>query len=218
MTSLHRPPSVLPDKRSCQSPLLRGRCPDGQRSGEEKIKTATKLLAFFAALLLLLQPAHAAPSHTAILAEKPPKLLSEFGFFSDMGKQTPAAGVVPFRLNTPLFSDNAQKFRFVHVPEGRAATYDETEVFEFPVGTALIKTFAFPADYRKPQEKLRLIETRVLLRHDDGWQAWAYLWNDAQTDAVLKIAGARVDIPTIVADGSALYGTQQEPVQGLSRP
>jgi uncharacterized repeat protein (TIGR03806 family) len=150
-----------------------------------------------------LSPAFAV-SADAILGDAPPKLLSGFGFFDDLPKQQPAAGVVPFRLATPLFSDNAQKFRFVYIPEGQQAKYDPVEAFDFPVGTALIKTFAFPADYREPDKNLRLIETRLLLRHEDGWQAWAYLWNDARTDATLKIAGATVPISTITADGSPL--------------
>jgi uncharacterized repeat protein (TIGR03806 family) len=188
-----------------------GRRPAGQR-GARKYTTFYRLLHLVALVcaFFTIQPASAV-SPEAILAKKPPKLLSEFGFFDDLRAQKPAAGVVPFRLNTPLFSDNAQKFRFVHVPEGKAARYDDTETFEFPVGTALIKTFAFPADYRKPDENLRLIETRVLLRQDDGWQAWAYLWNDEQTDATLKIAGARVDISTVAADGVPLAFTYSVP-------
>ena len=91
----------------------------------------------------------------------------------------------------------------------------------FPVGSALVKTFAFPADYRKPGENVRLIETRVLLRQESGWQAWAYLWNAEQTDAALKIAGAKVDIAMVdggrLAAGFHLFGPQQEPVQGLPR-
>ena len=155
------------------------------------------------AVPLALSPALAV-SYDAILADSPPKLLSAFGFFDDLPKQQPAAGVVPFRLSTPLFSDNARKFRFVYVAEGQQAQYDPAEAFDFPVGTALIKTFAFPADYREPDKNLRLIETRVLLRHADGWQAWAYLWNEAQTDATLKIAGATVPVSTIAADGSPI--------------
>ena len=147
--------------------------------------------------------AHAV-SGDAILANRPPKLLSEFGFFADAKAQKPAEGVVPFALNTPLFSDKALKFRFVHVPDGEAARYVAGEAFEFPVGTALIKTFAFPADFRQPDKNIRLIETRVLLRHEDGWQAWAYLWNEDESDAELKIAGARVPIDTIAEDGSPL--------------
>ncbi|MDP3898051.1 MAG: SO2930 family diheme c-type cytochrome [Mesorhizobium sp.] len=157
-----------------------------------------------------LASAHAV-SADAILAESPPKLLSAFGFFTDARTQAPADGVVPFALNTPLFSDYALKFRFVHVPAGQAASYDDAEAFEFPVGTALIKTFAFPADLRKPTENVRLIETRVLLRNATGWHASAYVWNEGQTDAELKIAGARVAIETVSPDGAPLAFTYAVP-------
>ncbi|BCH30249.1 hypothetical protein MesoLjLc_21790 [Mesorhizobium sp. L-8-10] len=155
--------------------------------------------------------AHGVVSAEAILAESPPKLLSEFGFFDDLKAQNPAAGVVPFQLATPLFSDGALKFRFVHLPDGKAAQYDDDEAFDFPTGTALIKTFAFPADNRRPDQDIKLIETRVLLRRTDGWHAFAYLWNAEQTDAVLKIAGAKVEISTTAADGSALAFTYSVP-------
>lgn len=155
------------------------------------------------AIALSAVPAYAV-SGDAIAAARPPKLLSEFGFFADAKAQMPAEGVVPFVLNTPLFSDRALKYRFVHMPDGEAAQHVAGEAFEFPVGTALIKTFAFPADFRQPDKDIRLIETRVLLRHDDGWQAWAYLWNEDESDAELKIAGARVAIDTIAEDGSPL--------------
>jgi hypothetical protein len=126
------------------------------------------LAAALAAILCFLTSPALAVSAEAILADTPPKLLSEFGFFDDLPKQRPAAGVVPFHLATPLFSDNALKFRFVYVPVGQQARYDAVEAFDFPVGTALIKTFAFPADYREPNSNLRLIETRVLLDWRDA--------------------------------------------------
>ncbi len=155
--------------------------------------------------------ANADVSAEAILGDNPPKLLSAFGFFEDLRIQKPAAGVVRFEIATPLFSDGALKSRFVHVPNGQAAQYDDTEAFDFPTGTALIKTFAFPADYRRPDQNVRLIETRVLLHRADGWQAFAYLWNAEQTDAVLKIAGAKVDISTVALDGTALAFTYSVP-------
>ena len=58
---------------------------------------------------------------------------------------------------------------------------------------------------------MRLIETRVLLRQEAGWQAWAYVWNDEQTDAALKIAGAKVDIKTIDTAGAPLAFTYSVP-------
>lgn len=154
-----------------------------------------------AMLILSVAPAYAV-SADAILAAKPPKNLSEFGFFADAPKQRPADGVIPYHLATPLFSDFAEKYRFVHVPQGQQVVYNADEAFEFPVGTALIKTFAFPADLRKPDVDVRLIETRVLLRQEAGWQAWTYLWNAEQTEAELKIAGAKVDVAIIDPDGA----------------
>ena len=154
--------------------------------------------------------AHAVSSE-AILAPKPPKLLSEFGFFADGGKQVPAEGVVPYHLATPLFTDFAEKYRFVHVPVGQAATYNPDEAFDFPVGTALIKTFAFPADLRVPDKDVRLIETRLLVRQESGWQAWAYVWNAEQTEAELKIAGAKVDLAVTGKDGAPLSFTYAVP-------
>ncbi len=74
------------------------------------------LIAVIFAMIAVL-PAASAPSDSAILAKAPPKLLSEFGFFDDLGAQKPAAGVTPFQLNTPLFSDGALKRRFVYLPE-----------------------------------------------------------------------------------------------------
>ena len=121
-----------------------------------------------------------------------------------MKAQKPAERVTPFQLNTPLFSDGALKQRFVYLPQGKAATYDATEAFAFPVGAALIKTFAFPADAAKPAENVRLIETRVLLKQESGWQAWAYVWNAEQSDAALKIAGAKVEIATTDRNGAPL--------------
>ncbi|WP_127597735.1 SO2930 family diheme c-type cytochrome [Nitratireductor alexandrii] len=136
----------------------------------------------------------AAVDDVALAAKRPPKLLSQTGLFADPATQKPAAGVIPFAITTPLFSDYALKTRFVYIPEGKAARYHDTEAFAFPVGSVLVKSFAFPADMRRPDEAVRLIETRLLIRRDDGWQAWAYLWNDEQTDATLNIAGAKVEI------------------------
>ncbi|MBO6903274.1 MAG: hypothetical protein JJ864_18210 [Rhizobiaceae bacterium] len=161
------------------------------------------LAAIYSFLLSPIIPAHAV-SDAAILAKRPPKLLSEFGFFADMWAQTPAKGVVPFTINTPLFSDKALKYRFVYLPEGATADFVADEAFEFPAGTALIKTFAFPADFRAPDKDIRLIETRLLLRGENGWNAWAYVWNEAQTEAELRIAGAKVRVEAAAEDGSPL--------------
>jgi len=120
-----------------------------------------------------------------------PKMkLSEYGFFTgDIAKQEPAEGVMPYHLNTPLFTDHAEKLRFVKLPSGTSVPYNDTAVFDFPVGTALIKTFFYPVDFRDPSKGRRVMETRVLLHETNGWKALPYIWNEAQTDAELDVAG-----------------------------
>ena len=45
-----------------------------------------------------------------------PPLLSETGAFSDTPNRIPAAGLIPYMPNTPLWSDNAVKSRYLAVP------------------------------------------------------------------------------------------------------
>ena len=131
-----------------------------------------------------------------------PQKLSEFGLFTGDGSgQEPAAGVIPYDLNTPLFTDYADKYRFVKLPPGTSATYDAGEAFEFPVGTVIAKTFAYPIDARDPSLGRRLLETRILLHESDGWVGLPYIWNDEQTDATLELAGELVDVAWIDGNG-----------------
>ncbi len=119
-----------------------------------------------------------------------PKQLSDFGFFYRPRSQQ-SLQAVPYSLNTPLYSDGAAKLRFAYVPHGKQVIADGNGLLQFPVGSALIKTFAFGEGADR-----RLIETRVLLHRVDGWLALPYLWNEEQSDARLAVAGARLDITT----------------------
>lgn len=140
----------------------------------------------------------------AISAERPPQFLSAYGFFRDARAREPVAGVTPYDLNTPLYSDGALKFRYVYVPPGAQARYNPDGVFDFPVGTVLIKTFAFAADMRRPTENVRFLETRLLIRRAEGWIALPYVWNEEQTEARLSIIGAQVPVSFTDEDGDAI--------------
>ena len=120
-----------------------------------------------------------------------PRTLAEFRFFRDAKAAIPMPGMVPYRLNTPLYSDGAEKLRYAYVPAGKQVLADGPGLLRFPVGSALIKTFAFGEGAQR-----RLIETRVMLHRADGWVALPYLWNAEQTEARLAVAGARVDVTT----------------------
>ena len=104
--------------------------------------------------------------------------LSDYGFFKDNIKdQIPADGVVLYTLNSPLFSDYASKLRFVKLPVGQSVAYNPDSVLQFPVGTAIVKTFYYPVDERNPKKGRRLMETRVLFHEAKGWVALPYIWN-----------------------------------------
>ena len=133
-----------------------------------------------------------------------PGKLSDYGFFvGNIARQQPVAGVVPYALNTPLFSDYAEKLRFIKLPAGQSVAYTDTAVLNFPVGTTLIKTFYFPHDFRDPTKGRRLMETRLLVHQPGGWKALDYVWNDEQTDALLEVAGDTKTVQYVDARGTA---------------
>lgn len=131
-----------------------------------------------------------------------PKLhLSEYGFFNGrLADLTPVANVFPYEVNAPLFSDYAEKVRFIYLPVGTRMTYSDSLAFHFPDGAVLIKNFYYPHDMTQPEQGRRILETRLLVKEAKGWKALEYLWNDQQTDANLEVAGAA--FPVEWRDGS----------------
>lgn len=136
----------------------------------------------------------------ALLAATPPAHLSDYGIYQAGPNASPNPDLIPYQLNTPLFTDYAEKARYIYLPPGTAMAYRATGVLEFPVGAALIKTFAYPAGLNRPGEALRRIETRLLIRHADGWVANTYVWNADGTDADLKRAGLGLEL-SVGSDG-----------------
>jgi uncharacterized repeat protein (TIGR03806 family) len=128
--------------------------------------------------------------------------LSDYGFFKGtLKEQIPSDGVVLYTLNSPLFSDYASKLRFIKLPAGQSVAYNPDSALQFPVGTAIVKTFYYPIDERNPKKGRRLMETRVLLHEAKGWVALPYIWNKEQTDAVLEVAGGSDQVSWIDGAG-----------------
>ena len=146
----------------------------------------------------------AGPDLEVILAEAPAETLSAYGLFTDAAAGAPADGVIPYDLVNPLFSDHAAKHRFVFVPGGEAAQYDAEDVFNFPVGSVLVKTFAFAPDMREPEAGAYKVETRLLVHKESGWAAYPYVWNAEGTEAVYSPVGARRTVETISLSGAPL--------------
>lgn len=117
---------------------------------------------------------------------------------------SPMAGVTPYTLNTPLFSDYAVKRRTVFVPSGTSASYDPTDVFDFPDGTVFTKSFGFADDMRKAQPVLNWVETRVIWKNAGIWQGVSYTWDAAQKVATANPGGEVVPLMWIDATGQTV--------------
>jgi uncharacterized repeat protein (TIGR03806 family) len=106
-----------------------------------------------------------------------PDRLSKTGCVDTASATRLAAGVIPYGVNAPLWSDGADKERWMALPDGKTITVGADGDFDLPAGSVLGKTFSLGG---------KRIETRLYVRHDDGdWAGYAYEWNDEQTDAVL---------------------------------
>ncbi len=142
----------------------------------------------------------------------PPMSLKATGCFNDADPLKAGPALVPFTVNSPLWSDNAEKSRFMLIPDGQSITVKDCQAapdqcpavctpglacesegeFQFPRGTILVKNFSLGA---------KRIETRLLVRFSaEEWFGHSYKWRDDQTDAdlvdrlgedkVFQVAGA----------------------------
>ena len=135
------------------------------------------------------------PKLSSLCVLDPPQILGS-------GKLQPKNGTLPYDLTTPLFSDYAEKFRTLWIPPGSKIQYRDPEPFDFPVGTIITKTFAFPADLRTPTQNVKLVETRVLMRTNGGWLTLPYVWKADESDAAIDILGSLYTEPFVDALGA----------------
>jgi uncharacterized repeat protein (TIGR03806 family) len=147
-------------------------------------------------------------------ATTPPQLLSQTGLFTDTQNLVPQAGLIPYDLNAPFWSDGAAKTRWVGLPRGGEITFRSDAPWDFPAGTILVKHFELELTVGVPSSAKRL-ETRVLARTANGWEGWTWQWNQAGTDATL-LAGAATETYTIT-DPLAPGGTRQQTYDYPSR-
>ena len=106
-----------------------------------------------------------------------PKTLSATGCFEQTNPRVPVAGMLPYELNSELWSDGASKQRHFAIPDGAKITVGADGDFDFPNGTVLAKTFSVGG---------KRVETRLFMRHLNGtWAGYSYEWNDDETDATL---------------------------------
>ena len=183
---------------------------------------SVRLTALASAAIALLSACSDARLQATYHVGENPASLNDWGIFNvSSGSLELSEGVVPYDLNTPLFTDYAHKLRTIWMPSGASpAIYRSGDYPDFPVGTVISKTFYYPRagdgfdtvlKQDDPDGELnpilqdlsdvRLMETRLLVRRDAGWEAVSYLWNEAQDDAVLTKIGAAKALTLVEADG-----------------
>ena len=145
-----------------------------------------------------------------------PTLLSQTGLYASGGSGALAERVLPVQPRFALWTDGADKERFLWLPPGKRIDASDANQWRFPIGTKLWKHFRFDG---------QLVETRFLEKRrepdEGGWFQMAYVWNDARTDAqavpdgAVDAAGTLHDVPEQRACGRCHY-RGEKPVVGLS--
>lgn len=135
-------------------------------------------------------------------AGEPHQRLSEWHLFSNVGKQAPAQRVEPYEVSSPLWSDATHKRRFLFLPDGAVIGYRDSDLWQFPVGAILVKSFGYLHDARDPSAGEQLLETRLLVHEPGGWVPLTYVWNPSGTDATLELAGDTVGVSWIDEAGA----------------
>ena len=139
---------------------------------------------------------------TAADSASSPARLSETAAFVDVEQLVAAPGILPYSVQSPLWSDGAEKRRWMALPSGASIGFSEQGAWTFPEGTVFIKHFGMVLDERSPEE-VRRLETRFLVAARGGeYYGLVYEWDDDQRDARLLLDGGEERLEIVGADGS----------------
>lgn len=150
---------------------------------------------------------------TAAESANSPQLLSQTQAFTDIDSLEVAPGILPYGVQSPLWSDGALKRRWIALPSDAQIGFSEAGAWTFPPGTVFIKQFGMALDERAPDEVQRL-ETRFLVAASDGgYYGLVYAWNEDQRDARLLLDGSADMLDIVQPDGSARHQLYTYPSQ-----
>ncbi|WP_437677112.1 hypothetical protein [Sorangium sp. So ce131] len=144
-----------------------------------------------------------------------PAALSETGLYADLAARSVASDVVAYEPGFELWSDGAEKRRFLRLPPGARIDTEDQDAWQFPEGTRLWKEF---------RRDGVLVETRVLAKvgaAPEAWAAVAYVWNADGTEALAAPEGVKDalgtphDVPA-ASDCMGCHGGTESRVLGFS--
>lgn len=137
-----------------------------------------------------------------------PKTLSESGLFAKVKGHVVQPALIPYSVNSPLWSDGAHKERFLALPGDAQIVFNEGGGWKFPEETVLVKSFALDLEAGNPKSR-QWVETRFMLLEQNEWVGYSYRWNDAQTEAYLVEAKGQ-DRDYKIKDARAPGGTRKQ--------
>ena len=105
-------------------------------------------------------------------------------------------GVISFAPAYPLWSDDAQKMRYVRVPMGQSIVFDKaTQEFQIPPNTRFYKTFLKQVNDANGMQTYKKVETRIIVSRPDTTLPdgtaqqnalfGTYVWNEDESQATL---------------------------------
>lgn len=123
-------------------------------------------------------------------------LLSQYELYQGtIADLDPADGTELYEMTSHLFVDYSEKQRLLRIPDDAKIISKGDGLPEFPNGTILVKTFFYFIDAANPSLGKNIVETRLMVKADDGWNFGTYEWNERQTDAVLAEDETDVKVP-----------------------
>jgi hypothetical protein len=89
-----------------------------------------------------------------------------------------APSAAPYTPGVTLWSDGAEKHRYLYLPPGSQIDTSNVDAWRFPVGTKAWKEFRVDG---------ALVETRLLWKRGEGtWESGTYVWDEMGKAATLK--------------------------------
>jgi hypothetical protein len=150
----------------------------------------------------------------ARLALTPPSLEAS-GLYADFAQKTLAEGVTPFAPRYELWSDGAEKSRFVRLPAGKQVDTSDMDHWSMPEGASFWKEFRLGG---------RRVETRLIRRVGpcaDDFVFAAYLWDAAEAGTLwvpegsVDAGGSGHQVPSLEAC-LFCHGESRDRVLGFS--
>ena len=128
-------------------------------------------------------------NHSLLIAPvegRVPQTVSESGLFSNVASQIPAAGLIPYGVNSVLWSDGTAKTRFIALPGQSQIEFSASGIWKFPANAVVVKNFYIELEKGNLASR-HIVETRFLVKRGptDTWDGFSYMWDLEGEDAVL---------------------------------